>query len=363
MICDSDLYHMAKHTKILIVDDESQNTEIMREILSFHPRYEYRVAMSGEQALEVLDSYFPDIILLDIMMPGIDGYEVCRRVREKDKHKFSKIVMISGMSMIGDRLKGYSAGADDYITKPFIEDELLAKLDVFSKLNRMEEVDNLKTMALNILSHETRTPLNGIILASELLSDMQGLPQQARKYLDMISESGTRIQGLVEKISRYCTVKEGGVQLSLYENRFDERISEVVRKCNPPSGIKIACEYSGDVNFFADWELLEEAIETVVDNAIKSSPEDGSVKIIYKKTSPFITISIKDQGPGIDEALREKIFDGLFSSDLLHHRQGIGLSLAIAKEIIEEHGGQIFCKDNKDNGAEFEITLRDNSNK
>jgi signal transduction histidine kinase len=348
---------MPKHIKILIVDDEPQNTEIMREILSFHPKYEYRVAMSGEQALAILDSYFPDIILLDIMMPGMDGYEVCRRVREKRKHKFSKILMISGRSMVGDRLKGYNSGADDYITKPFVEDELLAKLDVFSKLNRMEEVDGLKTMALNILSHETRTPLNGIILASELLSDMSGLPEQANKYIDMVRESGTRIQDLVEKISRYCMVKEG-LQLSLSEKRFDERMTEILKKCNPPSGINIVCDFSGDVSFFADWELLEEAIATVVDNAIKNSPDDGTISIKYRKSGEFLTISIKDQGPGVDQALSEKIFGGLYSSDILHHRQGTGLSLAIAKEIIEEHGGGICCRNNKDNGAEFEITIK-----
>lgn len=348
---------MPKHIKILIVDDEPQNTEIMREILSFHPKYEYRVAMSGEQALAVLESYFPDIILLDIMMPGMDGYEVCRRVREKRKHKFSKILMVSGRSMVGDRLKGYSSGADDYITKPFVEDELLAKLEVFSKLNRMEEVESLKTMALNILSHETRTPLNGIILASELLGDMSGLPEQAKKYIDMVRKSGTRIQDLVEKISRYCAVKEG-LQLNLYEKRFDERMTEVLKKCNPPTGIKIICDCSGDVSFFADWELLEEAIATVIENAIKNSPDNGLISIKYRRSNALITISIKDQGPGIDEALSEKIFEGLYSSDILHHRQGTGLSLAIAKEIIEEHGGGICCRNNKDKGAEFEIKLK-----
>ena len=90
--------------------------------------------------------------------------------------------------MKGNRLKDYSAGTDDYITKPFIEDQSVAKLEVFSKLNRIEEVDQLKTTELNILNHETRTPLKGIILGSESLFDMQDLPDQAKKYIEMIRE-------------------------------------------------------------------------------------------------------------------------------------------------------------------------------
>lgn len=349
---------MSKKTKILVVDDEPQNAEIIKEILSFHPKYEYRVAMSGEEALEILESYFPDIILLDIMMPGIDGYEVCRRVREKKNHTFSKIVMLSGKAMIGDRLKGYSAGVDDYITKPFVEDELLAKLEVFSKLNRMEEVDNLKTMALNILSHETRTPLNGIILGSELLSDMMGLPEQAKKHIEMIRESGARIQDLVEKISRYCAVKDG-LQLNLCEKRFDERISAVLETIAPPFGLKIICDLTGNTSFSADWKLLEEAFLLVLDNAVKNSHENGSITIEYRRCNSRITINFKDEGPGVDPAVSEKIFDGLYSPDILHHRQGTGLSLAIAKEIIEEHGGSICCRNREGKGAAFEISLRD----
>ena len=349
---------MIKHTKILIVDDEPQNAEIMREILSFHPKYEYRIASEGEHALEILESFFPDIILLDIMMPGIDGYEVCRRIREKKRHKLSKIIMISGMSMVGDRLKGYSVGADDYITKPFVEDELLAKLEVFSKLNRMEEVDNMKTMALNILSHETRTPLNGIILGSELLNDMVGLPDTARKYIEMVRESGIRIQDLVEKISRYCAVKDG-IELSVGEKRFDEVLSRIIEENELASKVEVIYDFAGDLSFKADWDLLAEAISTVIDNAIKNSPEYATIIIEFRRKNNSINISIKDQGPGIDPALSQKIFEGLYSTDILHHRKGTGLSLAIAKEIIEEHGGKISCRNRREKGTSFEITLKE----
>ena len=161
------------------------------------------MAISGEDALAQLETFFPDIILLDIVMPGIDGYEVCKRIRGEEKHRFVKIMMTSEKSMIVDRLKGHRAGANDFISKPLIEDELLAKLEVFSKFNRMEEVDLLKTAILNILSHETRTPYNGIILGSEFLHDMPELLEQVKNYVEVIRKSGVKIQAIIEKISRY----------------------------------------------------------------------------------------------------------------------------------------------------------------
>lgn len=350
---------MKRTTKILIVDDEPQNTQIMREILSFHPRYDYRIAMSGEEALKILKSYYPDIVLLDIMMPGMDGYEVCRKIRSLQGHRFSKVIMISGMSMIGDRLKGYMAGADDYITKPFVEDELLAKFEVFSKLNRMEEVDSLKTMALNILSHETRTPLNGILLGCELLKDMSELSETSRRYVSMVKESGVRIQELVEKISRYCSIKDG-ISLNVAKESFNNIIATVSEKqC---SETMIDVQYHFDENFcvFVDKDMFSEALFYVVDNACKNSPESGVVKVLAGKKNGMTTIQVIDQGDGVDPSLTERIFEGLFSKDILHHKQGVGLSLAIAKEIIEEHGGSIICRnDDVEQGAVFEITLQD----
>ena len=351
---------MKKNTKILIVDDEPQNVLLMNEILSFHPEYECRGAMSGLEALASLKTYFPEIILLDVMMPGgIDGYEVCKRIRNQNTHKFCKIIMISGMSMIDDRLKGYEAGADDYLTKPFVEDELIAKLQVYSKLNRMEEVDTLKTMALNILSHETRTPLNGIILGSELLRDMDGLPIKAKEYIELVRESGLKIQELVEKITRYYFLKDG-INKNLSEGSLSSSIMSIFSKLTSVVDVdQLSFDCDKNICFVADWALLEEAIGYVVDNSIKNSPPSGIITINCWKEGPQIFIQVGDQGSGVEPSMTERVFDGLFIPDLLHHRQGTGLSLAIAKEIIEEHGGRISCRNREGCGTLIEIKLND----
>ncbi len=115
--------------KILAVDDDPNNIAILEELLS--EEYNLKTAMTGERAVQVALEFQPDVILLDIMMPGIDGYEVCRQLRENELTRNAKIVMVSARAMKSERHEGFKAGADDYITKPFDGDELLAKLYIY----------------------------------------------------------------------------------------------------------------------------------------------------------------------------------------------------------------------------------------
>lgn len=137
--------------KILIVDDDPINVEIFQEILE-DKDYLLETADSGEQALKVIPKFKPDLILLDIMMPGIDGYEVCRRIRKNKQFKFLKIILVSGKAMVDERLEGYEAGADDYVSKPFVDEELEAKIRVFLRLKSVEEVEKVKSQALSRLN-------------------------------------------------------------------------------------------------------------------------------------------------------------------------------------------------------------------
>ncbi len=350
---------MKKNIKVLIVDDEPLNVEILLEILRFHQRYECRWATSGEEALIILNSYHPEIILLDVKMSGIDGYEVCRRIRAQSEHRFSKIIMISGMSLIDDRLNGYEAGADDYLTKPYDEGELVAKLEVYSKLNRIEEVDTLKTTALNILRHETRTPLNGIIMGSDLLSNLEDLSEKAKGYVDLVRQSGLKIQELVEKISRYYFIKDG-ITLNPSLKAPFLIISNIINTLSDslPAGRVVFC-CDENIEIFADWALLTEAIVYLVDNTMKESHETQQVTINCQQKAADLIIQVGDASLGSDSPLSEGVFDGLFSPDLLHHHQGTGLSLAIAKEIVEEHGGRITCRNREKGGTLYEITIKD----
>lgn len=120
---------MSEKTKILVVDDDPMNLKFLIEILS--DEYEIQAVLSGEEALNIVHDFMPDIILLDIMMPGIDGYEVCKKIRADKKLSKTKILLVSAKAMLNEKIMGYDVGADDYITKPFEHEELLAKIKIF----------------------------------------------------------------------------------------------------------------------------------------------------------------------------------------------------------------------------------------
>lgn len=136
---------MLKQHKILVVDDDAVNLDVIEEALD--NEYNIKTCLNGEETLNVIEQYNPDIVLLDIMMPGIDGYEVCQKIRENPNLYHTKIIFISAKEMLKDRLAGYQVGGDDYIVKPFEEEELRAKVKVFLRLKYEEEIKSLNKIA------------------------------------------------------------------------------------------------------------------------------------------------------------------------------------------------------------------------
>lgn len=344
--------------KILIVDDEPINIKLIEEILEYETDFQYKTSVNGEEALAILDDYKPDIIILDIMMPGMNGYEVCKKIKSNKNHKFAKVLMVSGKAMIEERLEGYEAGADDYITKPFVDDELLAKLKVFSKLKKTEEIDELKRTILQLFSHETKTPLNGILLGSQLILETQSISEKVAEYAKLIKLSGERIHDLVRKILLLSNLRNNN-QLNPVEQSVIDYLEGVVSKkgrhIEKNCILSINCPV--DFSLELDWKLFNEAFIAVVENAIKYSPHDGKIELSASYDNKAVTLKVTDQGPGVKPALREKIFDEFYSQNIENHTKGAALSLAIAKEIMSLHQGTLHVENMAGGGASFILTL------
>ena len=345
-------------TKILIVDDEPINVKLIEEILEYEDEFQCETAMDGESALAILDVYNPDIIVLDIMMPGLNGYEICKQIKKNERHKFAKVLMVSGKAMVEERLEGYEAGADDYITKPFVDDELLAKLKVFSKLKKAEEIDELKTGILQLFSHETKTPLNGILLGSQLILDTPSLPDKITEYAKLIKISGERIHDLVRKILLLSSLKSPQ-RLTLGIQPLGTYLAGLTSKNEylPSYNIKFDLICPENFNLNVDWKLFHEAVVAVIDNGIKFTPAGGTLSIKAQCDSNFVFLHVQDQGPGVDPTLKEKIFDEFYSQQIENHSKGTALSLAISKKIMQLHGGDLCVEGAAEEGATFTFTL------
>src|SRR5712691_2859157 len=268
-------------SRILIVDDHPINIAILEELLG--ETYQLAVATSGEEALDIAVAFHPALILLDIMMPGINGYETCRRLRAIPALSTCKIIMVSAKAMVSERLHGYEAGADDYVTKPFDAQEFLAKVRVYLQLKSIEEVDQLKSNVLALLNHEMRTPLHGIIAPLQLLATEGDMAAEERQMLlEMASASAARLQRLCEKVVTLSAMHSGQWNVQLATVDLREVVHNAVGAMAAEAAgrrVTIAHDLPEATITRCDLQQMREVVITLLENAIRFSPVEGQVSV------------------------------------------------------------------------------------
>lgn len=191
---------MNSRGRILGVDDHPTNLAVLAEVFE---GYELKLAGSGEQALKEAEAFAPDVVLLDIMMPGIDGYDVCRQMRRHPKLGKAKIIMVSAKAMVAERLAGYKAGADDYVTKPFDDEELLAKVRVFLRMKSAEAANDEICQLLEFISSEADRPLKDLAGRAEmLLSNVEENADRRRSLAKQVFASACELQDVLASVKR-----------------------------------------------------------------------------------------------------------------------------------------------------------------
>lgn len=344
-----------KH-RILIVDDDMISLAVLEDTLS---KYETVALTCGEDVFPALLRFKPELILLDVNMPGMSGYEVCRAVRAEEGLSFVRIILVSGNMSVEERLRGYDAGADDYIVKPFSPDELKAKVDVFLKLKNEEEVDETKSNLLGLFTHETRTPLGVIIGLSDLLRIDDARDTETRRCAQAIYENAVELHRFIEKATLLSRLKCGYVPMRSFD-LLDIHMDRIIRRVEPiaqDKQITLTLKTTGDFMIMADWEILDEALTYVVENAVKFSDAAGEVVISIRGATQRLEITVSDTGRGIGASWITNIFEEFAVRDLSHHHRGQGLSLAVVKKVITLHDGTIEAKSRVGEGSVFTICL------
>jgi signal transduction histidine kinase len=334
---------MPYHTRILIVDDQPTIVAILRKILGDH--YVLKTATCGEEALAIAADFSPALILLDIMMPGIDGYDTCLQLRAHPTLRHTKIIMVSSAASVTERLRGYEVGADDYITKPFDEEELLAKVRVYLRLKSMEEVDRLKSDMLALLSHEVRTPLNEILSPVDMLlaeQDMNAADQTM--LLNLVQHSAQRLLRLFARISKLSQMKAGQWDFAWTTTDLCEVVRDAVFHVSLTAvqrGVHIAQALPDAALARLDRLQMGEVVVAVLENAIRFSPSPGRIIVAVESADERVCVRVTDRGPGLNPDFLPYVFEPLAQPDLRYHPEGQGLSLAIAHEIVLAHHGTI----------------------
>jgi two-component system sensor histidine kinase/response regulator len=345
--------------KILVVDDEPLNRAMFSDILA--DEYLVKTAQSGEDALKMIPDFEPDLILLDIMLPGTNGYDICRAIRKDICFNFIKILMVSAIKTgIGERLEGYEAGADDFIIKPVDYDELKHKIRIFLHLKRVEEVDLITGYLLQRFSIEARTPLNGLIHPAESIIRGDLPPAEVKQLVQIMLESANRLHAFVRKITLFCDLKKGLTPVKT-KGPLIRRLHDIVQAYDSMAAsrsVTIDMNLLDEIMISVDWEMIDKAVGFLVENAIEHSPHGATVEIKTTLKLGFVQIAVSDRGDGVKPELIDKLFDGCRCMQNLALMDDCkGFSLALAKNILELHGGSISAFNNPEKGVTFYVTL------
>ncbi|MBC8394868.1 MAG: response regulator, partial [Deltaproteobacteria bacterium] len=343
--------------KVLVVDDESKNRELLHDLLEVKG-YTVTEAVDGEDALQKTSECIPDVILLDVMMPKLNGFEVCQRLRSDSKTAHIPILLVTALSDRSDRLEGIKAGANDFLTKPIDSQDVLLRVRnaVYSKhlfdqvqddLKRLKELETLRDNLTNMIVHDMRSPLMGINGFAQLLK-MQvkdRLSEEENSFLENIHTSALRLNEMVSSLLDVSRLEVGEMPLkyeicdlvSLVENALKSlgslAITHNVQFEKPKESIALFC----------DKELIQRVIGNLVGNAIKFTPKDGYISVKTEKLAEGVKICVIDTGPGIPPEYHQKIFEkfGQVEAHKQSKKFSTGLGLAFCKLAVEAHKGKI----------------------
>jgi signal transduction histidine kinase len=361
--------------RILVVDDDRLNVRILSNILKSEG-YTLADADSGEHALEVYESFHPDLVLLDVMMPGMNGFETCRALRQRYGSETAPVIFITAKSESDDVVEGLNAGGVDYLPKPFRAKEALARIRTHLHIRLLSEqqkslVDQLskanaaKNRFLGMAAHDLRNPLASIRGLAEFLRDgvVGPLTPEQIDLIKTIHEASQGMLDLVNELLDVATIESGELKLSLEPHDLTELIEKNIYLANIEAAKKrtkivfAAPDHAAILPI--DAGKIKQVVANLLSNALKYSPPGSTVTVELHRGKGTWAFSVQDQGPGIPENERDKLFKdfGRLSVKTTGGEKSTGLGLAICRNIVEAHRGTITAENLPQRGCEFRVTL------
>ncbi|MEA5464947.1 hybrid sensor histidine kinase/response regulator [Leptothoe sp. PORK10 BA2] len=353
-----------KTPTILIVDDEPDNFEVISLLLSGQD-YQLHYIHNAQAVLTALEAINPDLILLDVMMPGISGIELCKQIRAIPQWQSVPITMVTALAGKEDLARCLNAGADDFVSKPVNGLELRARVN--SMLRIKHQHDSLETLLkfredmVHMLIHDLRNRLTDVLLGVEFLEMNVDLATQQK--LAKIYESAQGLQLLIDDLLKIALLESGNIRLNCTDVDIQELIHSVMDNFKAIATQKnqsLVSQFSASPigNVLIDETLMYRVLDNLLSNAVKFSPVNSKIIINVKKhQSGTLKIQVIDSGPGVPNELRQQIFEKYEIGTLMPNVSQIGLGLALCKMIVKAHQGEISIRSNQPRGAIFEITL------
>ncbi len=383
-----------KNNRILIVDDNPRNVEVVASLLSAG-NYDFEFAGTGEEGLQWLDRKSFDLILMDVMMPGMNGYETCRIIKKREDYSEVPVIFLTAKTDTESLSKAFEAGGVDYVSKPFRPEELMARVATHLELKQrreelkqlnaqledkvkertlkleesnkkltialkdLQELDQVKTDFLHMVSHELRTPLNGIMGGISLIKDSE-ISEEVNEYFQILEESGKRLEAFsiqALNITQLQTkgssaLKRENFSLSDFLNSFKKEYAQDNKL--PAGQIKIKSNTSGEI--FADKEYVKEIFKILLDNSFRYAGKDKPVEIEINDADDTVKCIITDHGKGFpDKMLKPSMLN--YTPGVEHQDKRTGLNLHFCTLTMHLHNGNLELSNVQNNGARVILTF------
>lgn len=365
--------------KLLIIDDTQLNLDLLSSLLS-KQGYQVWQASTGNEGLRKVNVVQPDLILLDICMPEMDGYAVCRSLKSDERYCHIPVIFLSAYNALTDKIQAFEAGGVDYITKPFHPPEVLARISLHLKLRRSQqelessykqmqlilekerEINRFRSQFSSMICHDFRTPLTTIQGFASLFKASLGELSEAQQlyFLDKIEDS---VDCVLELLDQFLLVSRGEQgAFAVHLEPIDLRsfccalIENFQVSCAQTHHLTFICQ-EDNCQFFLDKRLLQTILENLLSNAIKYSPQGGEILLTLEFQPHKVCIQVRDWGIGIPLENQEHIFDDFYRANNTGNVRGSGLGLAIVKKCVEALDGQIKVESKEQEGCLFTLCL------
>ncbi len=372
------------NSKILIVDDVRVNLDALKENLESQG-YKISASLGGDSALEIAKAFTPDLILLDVIMPEPNGFEICKRLKAEKSTRDIPVLFLTALDEPADILNGFKVGGLDYIVKPFNDEELFARVKTHLKLSMLRKRDkrlifelkeaNLKREEaqkndqnksdfLSRMSHEFRTPMNAIIGFSDLLNTSKDLTESQKSKVEFIRKASNHLLSFLNNVLGLSESESNRLKFPLHNFDIGAPLGEAINLLLPLADEKeveiIKPNFDNKTIIVSgNSERLKQAFFNLISNSIKFNKTGGKVTINFEKIeNKFLRVKITDTGIGIPAEDFESIFkpfnqyDGGFTNE-----SGLGIGLSVAKSFIEHMKGSIKVESSVGKGSCFSVDL------
>jgi len=376
---------MKEEKTILIVDDEEINVTLLKAIL-IAENYNLSSALNGEAALRIAADIHPDLILLDVMMPGIDGFEVCKRIKADETTKIIPIVMVTALNEKEDRIKAMKAGADDFLNKPVDQNELLLRvksliriksyhdelldsyMEIMEKNNKLSELERAKESLTHMIIHDLNNPICAISIGLEVVLAQKGTFSEKQAHrLNQCLNSCRDLEDLVQSILDINRMEEGKLKpakkLTNFVDLTNDALEQFIDRIESEGSSLSVTTEEGLALVSLDPNLIKRVLGNLINNAICHIPAGGriEIKINHSPQEESICFSIRDNGDGLAPDYHQKIFDKFRQVEIketgaIKGRSGLGL--AFCKMAVESHKGKIWVEsEGEGKGSTFSFTI------